>query len=179
MLHFAAVAYEHLWMSRNKLMRGEQLPHITDISTIINNLAHQYYIHTAGMTMGRNRAPIEESWLPPPPGILKINIDTAFDGGHAFSRIVFRNSRGVIVHAFTAHNLATSAFEAEALTVVHAMKVATQMHIEKAIFEGDGITVILGMNGADSFVHWSGTVYIKRGRDFFVQVSFLDRFSHK
>lgn len=95
-------------------------------------------------------------WRPPLPDFLKVNFDSAFDGNVAVSGVVIRDIHGIVIHAWSGHSIASSAFEAEALAALQAMKLAADLQLPKLVFEGDAVNVILALNGQDFCVEWQG-----------------------
>lgn len=102
-------------------------------------------------------------WRPPLPDFLKVNFDSAFDGNVAVSGVVIRDIHGIVIHAWSGHSIASSAFEAEALAALQAMKLAADLQLPKLVFEGDAVNVILALNGQDFCVEWQGQPAILQG----------------
>ncbi|XP_071723030.1 uncharacterized protein [Rutidosis leptorrhynchoides] len=85
------------------------------------------------------RVPMAQSWLPPPVGMLKLNIDATFSYGSSNSfAVVVRDFRGLIVHVETGLTGAVEdALHAEAVAAWRAISWARSMQLSSVILESD------------------------------------------
>lgn len=154
-------------MYRNQKSRGLDLPELLHICLMLNRLTQKCHQVSSKTQHKQTIAENSAQWSPPLLGFLKVNFDSAFDGNITVSCVVIRDIHGIVKHTWTGCSIASSAFEAEALPAIQAMKLAADSQLCKSVFEDDAVNVILALNGMDFCVEWQGKPAILQGRSFF------------
>lgn len=103
-------------------------------------------------------------WKPPFRGELKLNFDAAYEEGVIVTGVVLRDSDGRIMGAWTNRFMSDNPFCAETEVAIQALKIAVELRIENATFEGDAAFVILALQGLSEFEDWRAVNNIKEGR---------------
>jgi ribonuclease HI len=129
-----------VWHERNKANTGDTIRSPDYIASSINYHVNEYR-NLKQHKMTQKKVSIQK-WSPPPSEFLKINIDGAFyeslkAGGWGFT---VRDDRGLLIVA-GAGNLEhlSDALHAEALALLYALKISTQMGCVRVIFETDSM----------------------------------------
>jgi len=125
------------WDARNKVNAGELMPSSQEVVRAVHGMVHDIQIASAQTVT----PPITRSqcWSPPPPDVLKINIDGAFkeskSGAWGF---IIRNHEGATVLA-GAGNVGPvhDALLAETLACKEALAAAEHFGISQVIIETD------------------------------------------
>lgn len=105
MFQFLVIAFEQLWIERNKLWRGMKSSNWEDISTTTNKTFTRYWRSMQKKQRGQGlliEAQLKE-WQPPTAGELKINFDAAFKNGRTATGMVLQNSHSQILGAWVNH----------------------------------------------------------------------------
>lgn len=103
-------------------------------------------------------------WQPPPPGVLKLNFDAAYKDGCTVTAAVLRNNSGTILGAWVNRFHSENSFCSEVEAAVQALKIAADLKINTACFEGDAHNVILVMNGFTQFQDWRAKSVLEEGK---------------
>lgn len=178
MLQFSTLVCEHIWLYCNQKLKGEVIPSMVEASLVINRLARCYCKVILPKVAKGVDSKTGGYWNPRTPEVLKFNSDAVVTGDHASIGIITRNSKAEVTMAYAERMLANSVFEAEAIGILKAMEIAESLHIEKAIFEGNSMNVILALNGFDSCLNWPGNCTIQHVRNFFELTYFFVLYSH-
>lgn len=111
---FNVVAFEQVWLYRNKKLRGEDIPDIVIICTNVSILTNKYKL----VAKSKNRPHKQQAriikWNPPPKGFLKINFDASVREDDATTGIIVRDSDGNVIGAWTCYSIVSSLYDAEA-----------------------------------------------------------------
>lgn len=138
------------WKSRNKINAGEEVLKVEVVAASIARCAVEY-----GEFFCPQKAPsIAASirWEVPPPGMIKINFDGAFDAasGSAGWGFVCRDSGGNVVGAAAGRiRRVRDALHAEALACSYAIKAATDWGMSELIFESDCQVLVAAITSDD------------------------------
>lgn len=95
-----------------------------------------------------------DCWITPPKGELKLNFDAAFKEGKTTTTVELRNSDNILLGAWINHFSSDNPFCAEAEAAFQALRIATDLQLDRVIVEGDAQTVILVMQGVSQFEDW-------------------------
>jgi ribonuclease HI len=97
----------------------------------------------------KKRTASQSMWLPPDQDVLKFNIDGSFTPGHSHSGwgVVARDFRGEVVAATAGHSEhISSAFHAELIAAVQAVKLAESLGSINIALETDSQLLMLALN---------------------------------
>jgi hypothetical protein len=159
---FAAVTCDLLWFYRNKSYHEGITIDIRLISKHINTVTMEYYIAwhpshpvvietwipptSPWVTINFDRHPshpvVIETWIPPTSPWVTINFDTAIRDSFSAQAAVCRNSEGRILHMASQISSPCNPNYGEALAAKLAISLATSLHLDHFILEGDSQVVI-------------------------------------
>ena len=103
------------------------------------------------MSLNMNPTKKKKGWTPPPPGVLKINVDgaTSEDGRNSSVGVVIWDSCGAVIAAcgkFLQGQFLVS--EVEALSMESGIYLAQGMKLSRFIVELNALSVVSSVNGA-------------------------------
>ncbi|XP_062014653.1 uncharacterized protein LOC133731252 [Rosa rugosa] len=95
-------------------------------------------------------------WIPPPPGIVKINVDAAWsDASKACGLgVVLRDHPGAVVGGSIRSDMCGSALVAEAKAILDGVNYALQHDITKVIVESDALEVVSEIQSKRKNKNW-------------------------
>lgn len=161
---FIAVLFDLLWFHRNKISHGSSSISVQDLAIQVTRQAKAHWDSISLSIIVRSSP--NQIWKPPPPGWLKINTDSSFVNGNAFSGCVMRNNNGSIVLATTHVHNCLDVIIAESLALLEACKVLHHYKIKHAILEADSLNAIAFIHGASGSSFWSASPVIDEIRKF-------------
>lgn len=163
---FLVVAFEQMWMLRNKVWKGDSLSNWTNFSLLVNWVFHSYWKQCIEKHNHlSSSASQSRSWLPPLTRELKLNCDAAFKDGEASSGVVLRDDHGTILGAWTNYFKADNSFCIEAEAGIQALKVADELRLDKITIEGDAHNVITALTGSLAFKDWKAKKILDTGKN--------------
>lgn len=163
LLHYAVLVFEQMWMTRNRIRLGGNLPDWHSFGASILKLSQSYWEAGLSRTVGRRRV-VRVRWTPPPLGDLKLNFDVSLIDKSAISAIILRNHYGVLKGAWINHFFSSNSFCAEMEAAIQALSIAADLHLPNVWFEGDALQVILLLQGIEDFCDWRAHTNIVKGR---------------
>ena len=127
----AAITYDRIWWSRNKLVFDSSPPTSPiDIAVDINKTFFAY-----SNAWKLKLQPTTSSWEPPPPpGQVKFNFDAAITVSASFPFAVCHDSNGQIISIFIAKEPVSSPAWAEAKVVLLALSSAANLELPFVVF---------------------------------------------
>ncbi|GLT68009.1 hypothetical protein SLA2020_402740 [Shorea laevis] len=137
---FAAVLCDLLWFYRNKAYHDGLLFDALLISRNINRITHEHFKAWALIPSP------PEKWKSPPVLWFKINFDTAIRNSYSAQAAVCRNHHGNIIQIVTEISPPCSPNTGEAIAARLAFQLASSLHLNRVIFEGDSQVVISGLS---------------------------------
>lgn len=91
------VAFEQIWMIRNRVWKGEGIPNWLEFTKKINKVFAEYW-RSALLKISCNSGPnyrcLDVQWHPSPFGEYKFNFDATFKNGQTTIGVVLHNSDG-------------------------------------------------------------------------------------
>jgi hypothetical protein len=146
---FAVVAYDILWLYRNKALHENLTFDARSVSTHINKIALEHFQawHSSSqiMLMG---------WVTPPPDWVKINFDTAIRDSFSAQAVICHDSQGQVLHMSSQISPPCSPNVGEARAAQLACSVAAALSYNHFILEGDFEVVIHALNNPNSARDW-------------------------
>lgn len=142
-MHFLAIVW-HIWRAPNLyIFEHKNLP-----VQAIQNQAHIYYQDT--VKAFANRAPSSGSrtlrfvsWLPPPPGCVKLNTDgSRLDTGYAAAGGLLRDHLGTWISGFVVNIGITSSYNAELWGLLHGLRLCRSLNIQNLEVELDSAVIV-------------------------------------
>lgn len=100
----------------------------------------------------RNKGSIVICWQPPIEGFLKINFDVVFSDGKPTMTCVLRDMHGDIKEAWINHFESLNPYCTETEATIQALRMAMELRLDKVIFQGDALNVIMALKGLASKV---------------------------
>lgn len=97
---FTAVLLDSIWLNRNKIAHGSPGFSVQDLLIKITKSEKDHWSSILKAKTCARSSP-NQIWSPPPTGRYKIDTDTAFIDGNAFSSSIVRNNKGSIIMAST------------------------------------------------------------------------------
>ena len=161
-----------LWNSRNKfIFENQQLPPHLIVSNVFSYWeAFQASQESPADRPMRSVATTNDKWSGPAPGILKCNVDGAWQDGKAGIGLIVRDSKGkIILSGIFPVIMASCPLHVEILAVLKGIEVATEFNLTRIWLETDCLGVLHGVesNGQDKSVMGHLFSEIKeRGRRF-------------
>lgn len=164
-----AVAYEQMWHMRNKIWKWAPTLDWRVFSQDVTKIFHRYWIaarlkFNIDSSVG-NSQQHHQIWQPPLVGEYKFNFDAAFKDGQATTGVVFHNLSGCILGVWVNHFRVDNPYCAETEAILQALKIATHLNIDRAIFEGDARKVILALRDMKDFEDWRASHLLQEGRN--------------
>ena len=155
-----------MYWYRNQLRLGECEHLWDDLQTSIFCSANDYWKAARSRQIKKPGSNSLLEWSPPPLGWSKLNFDAAFSDNETVTACICRDSEGHIIFIWVDHRTVPYAFSAEAFAALQALRLATNLNIHKAVFEGDAFKVVQSLNGQSDTIEWTGEDFINEGRQF-------------
>lgn len=131
-LAFSLSLFYCIWNLRNDRMFERKW----SVETAVNFFENSVLEFTGGLRyqcpLSKNRT--KDIWKPPKRGWWKVNCDAVFNSGKAATAMMVRDEDGLMVEASFEMAGCTSAFEAEALALERAIKLASVKRMEEPYF---------------------------------------------
>ncbi|KAL3628523.1 hypothetical protein CASFOL_027569 [Castilleja foliolosa] len=121
---------------------------------------------TAANNRDQSRSSTNHKWIPPPPGWLKINVDSTYAVDSATSGIISRNEDGSITLAAAHAHKCLDAISAESLAILDVCKIIDELKLKKVIFESDCLNAIALINGVSFNIFWNASPIIEHIKKF-------------
>ncbi|KAL3617219.1 hypothetical protein CASFOL_038966 [Castilleja foliolosa] len=103
-----------------------------------------------------------QKWKPPATDWIKINVDSTFFNGVAFSGCIIRNHNGSILQAYSQKHQCLDSLVAECLAVLDGCALAMQLNAKKVVFEADCLNAITLINGVSLNTFWPADPVVER-----------------
>ena len=149
-----------LWNRRNALHFGREAHPISKISFVAIALL-QDFISSQIPEAPLSRPSIRHQWRPPEPGYVKVNFDAALFNhtNSAKLGVIVRDWRGVNLGTPSAPALLSSSVaDMEAFTCLRVVQFATELDLQRVIFEGDSATIISTVSQGTSILSSFGNI---------------------
>lgn len=163
---FAILVFEQVWLIRNKVRMGSQVPDWTTVSNTLNQLLHQYWLAAKTTNLTRPGQLTPPCWNSPLLGELKFNVDAAFSYFNAVSGIIVKNHYGHIVRVWSHHFPSPNPYCVEMEVVIQAFKLIEKMNLDKTTFESDSLGVVLALHSMPEYANWQARDNIRYDRQF-------------
>jgi ribonuclease HI len=113
-------------------------------ATVINHSYQGWFYANKSTTTLRSRNQVLLSWIPPPPGTLKLNIDGSriSSSGHIAAGGLLRNCHGDWIGGFSANLGTGEILIAELWSLYYGLKLALQLNCSKIQVESDSSLVV-------------------------------------
>lgn len=158
---------EQIWMTRNKILKGDLAPDWKQLSKTTYKSHTRYWRGHLNVSKSAHKSKLHRAkctWTPPLIVELKMNFDAAFKDGKTTIGVVLRDHNETILGAWTYHFGNDNAYCAEAEAAVQALKIGNDLMLDKVIFEGDAMFVILAIQEVQRFEEWRARAKILEGR---------------
>jgi len=159
---FAAVTCDLLWFHRNKAYHDGLT---FDARSIANLICISYHQHCDAWSA--KLFPKPEKWILPPLHWYKINFDTAIRASFSCQAAICRDNEGKLIKVATQIQVACSSNKGEALAAQLAVSLASSLHLDRFIIEGDSQIVILALQQPNIVQDWRITDIIQQTLDMF------------
>jgi hypothetical protein len=159
---FAAVACDLLWFHRNKAFHDG----LTFEARTVTNLIYTSY-HQHCNAWSDKLFPKLEKWIRPPLHWFKINFDTAIRDSFSSQAAICRDHEGRLIKVATQIQSACSPNKGEALAAQLAVSLASSLHLDRFVIEGDSQIVILALQQPNIVQDWRITDIIQQTLDMF------------
>lgn len=94
-------------------------------------------------------------WLPPPPNVIKLNVDATFSGSVAKIAVVARDHNGSVLQAWLKQIASFDASCAEAVAIVWALEIASSLNFSCIYVESDAKLCVDAVLGKSVDCFWS------------------------
>ncbi|KAK9999628.1 hypothetical protein SO802_019231 [Lithocarpus litseifolius] len=143
---FFGVAWA-IWYNRNQAAFESKCQMPDQIWRFARNLLGDYKGALVALIM--NLGDKNNAWTPPPPGVVKMNVDgaTSEDGRNSSVGVVIRDSYGAVIAAcgkFLQGQFSVT--EVEALAMEYGILLARDMNLTQIIVESDAIPIVNSIN---------------------------------
>jgi len=159
---FAAVACDLLWFHRNKAFHDGLTFEARTIATLICTSYHQHCDAWSDKLF-----PKPEKWNRPPLNWYKINFDTAIRDSFSCQTAICRDHDGKLIKMATQIQSTCSPNKGEALAAQLAVSLASSLHLDRFVIEGDSQVVILALQQPTIVQDWRITDIIQQTLDMF------------
>jgi hypothetical protein len=127
------------WSVRNKVNKGELMPSAQTTTSAIQDMVQN--ILKEGCKMNHNQAlQVQQSWMPPTEGKLKINIDGSFMSGTskgAWGFVILSHDGAIVIAGAGSLGPVHDALMAETMACKYAVEAAVQLGIAHVVIETD------------------------------------------
>jgi hypothetical protein len=137
---FATVTCDLLWFHHNKTFHDGLSFDAHILAKLIINTYHQ---HCDAWSNKLDPAP--EKWICPPPNWHKINFDTAIHDSFSCQAAICRDHEGNLIQMTTQIQSNCSPNKGETLAAHLAVSLASSLHLDRFVIEGDSQVVILAL----------------------------------
>jgi ribonuclease HI len=122
---------------------------------VINHSYHGWFYANKSTSTSLPRNQVLLSWNPPPPGILKLNIDGSriCTTGHIAAGGLLRNCHGDWIGGFSANLGIGEIFTAELWSLYYGLKLALQLNCNRIQVESDSSLVVNLVKGQSDDTH--------------------------
>jgi hypothetical protein len=146
---FVAVTCDLLWFHRNKAYHdGLSFDARIPAKLIINT--YQQHCDAGSKKLD----PTPEKWIRPPPNWFKINFDTAIRDSFSCQAAICRDHEGKLIKMTTQIQSKCSPNKGEALATQLAVSLASFLHLNRFVIEGDSQVVILALQQPTIIQDW-------------------------
>uniref|UniRef100_A0A2N9IU76 RNase H type-1 domain-containing protein n=1 Tax=Fagus sylvatica TaxID=28930 RepID=A0A2N9IU76_FAGSY len=147
-----ALTLECIWNLRNQAMHNAQK---INLLAVLTNLDLRIREHCQSfLTVGNQHIRETVVLSPPPPRVVKLNVDAGFTNDNASIAVVARDSFGAILQCWSKCCNTTDPCIAEALAVVWALQLASLEKLVDIQVEGDAQVCINAINGPTVDIPW-------------------------
>jgi hypothetical protein len=157
---FAAVTCDLLWFYRNKAFHDGLS---FDARILTKLILKNYYQHCDAWS--HKLDPIPGKWIRPPLHWLKINFDTAIRDSFSCQAAICRNHNGQLIKNISQIQSKCSPNKGEALATQLAISLASSLHLNRFILEGDSQVVTLTLQHPSIVQDWRITDIITNTLD--------------
>ncbi|CAM8950720.1 unnamed protein product [Rhodiola kirilowii] len=143
------------WRNRNNVWHDKEGWNINQASIIGKSLLSLYQCRS--LNFSTSEANFSSIWSPPPQGVIKINIDGAWEVNtrRAGLGIVARDHLGVVLWAKAMHGMkGMCSSEVEGLAFLQALKLAISLDLKTVLFETDSIDVYRVVSSGVGVADW-------------------------
>jgi hypothetical protein len=134
---FASVACDILWFYMNKALHDDLSFDAHNVSVHINKITLEHF-----QAWQSKSQTLVEKWTSPPLNWFKINFDTAIRDSFSTQVAVCLDSSGQIIHMISKISHPCLPNVGEALAALIGVSLASQLHIDRFILEGDSEVVV-------------------------------------
>uniref|UniRef100_A0ACD5UC07 Uncharacterized protein n=1 Tax=Avena sativa TaxID=4498 RepID=A0ACD5UC07_AVESA len=148
---------EYIWWERRQFTHGEDLQ-VTHRSAMSIGVLAQNYWRARKKPMMRSK----EAWTRPPEGVIKINVDAAYDinQGRGSLSVIAREQNGKFIFANCKElPFVADAFMAEAFALREGLSVAQFLGCNKVIIQSDNSLVVETMKDGGFSATSSATIF--------------------
>ncbi|KAL3633987.1 hypothetical protein CASFOL_021041 [Castilleja foliolosa] len=161
-LLFNVVLFDNIWLYRNSIAHGSPPLSVQDLVTLITKKANLYWLSMVQTIQSRSSP--NHKWIPPPSGWHKINVDSTFDNGSAYSGVIIRDEAGSIILAASGHHTCHDVISAESLAILDACSIISELKMRNVIFESHCLNAISFINGASNNNFWAASPIVDQIR---------------
>ena len=149
-----AFAVEEIWLSRNQhLFQGVQI----NIRSICSHVLHRA-LEFANICLNKdspNPGTSKASWVPPPGGFIKVNVDAAVTSATTALAAVARDHHGNPIKVWMKKYRLCSPIQAGAVALLYAAQLASQEGWKHVILKGDSKVCIDSLSEPNVLHVWS------------------------
>jgi len=157
---FATVACDLLWFHRNKALHDNKFFNARTVANLITSTFHHHCD-----AWSHQIDPVPEKWIRPPLHWFKINFDTAIRDSFSSQAAICRNHNGHLIKFASQIQSKCSPNKGEALAAQLAVSLASSLHLNRFILEGDSQVVILALQDPTIVQDWRITDIINHTLD--------------
>jgi hypothetical protein len=153
---FSTVTCDLLWFHRNKAFHDGLT---FDASILVKLIIKNYHQHCDAWSNKLDPAP--EKWIRPSPNWYKINFDTAICDSFSCQAAICRDHRGKMIKMTIQIQSNCSPNKGEALAAQLAISLASSLHLNHFVIEGDYQVVIIALQQPTIVQNWHITDIIQ------------------
>ncbi|KAL3655743.1 hypothetical protein CASFOL_000139 [Castilleja foliolosa] len=157
---FNLLLFDNVWRYRNSLAHGACPISVQDITKSIARQAAKHWMSNTQTAQIGSSANL--SWIPPPIGWYKINVDAAFVKDISHSGLVLKDHNGSVSFAFVDHHPCFDAITAECLAILDACLLLHQFKASSIIIESDCLNAVALINGASNNDFWTASPVVDK-----------------
>lgn len=137
-----AFVLDEIWYYRNQAFHQGIQP---DIQVAIDHIHHRFAEFTSLMSVEKppTNTRVQHTWIPPPTGWIKFNIDVAISNKAIALAAIARNDKGDVLKVWAKLHTTCSLFLVEASAILWAVQLARTENWNYIIFEGDAKAALI------------------------------------
>ncbi|XP_075640616.1 uncharacterized protein LOC142612404 [Castanea sativa] len=149
-----ALIIDEIWGTRNLIQFQEG---IADIHLSKKNVQTRFLEYSRVFSVSSALPAVQPTpvWTPPPHGWIKLNVDAVLNSSKSALAVVARDHQGEVLYIWGCQHHLCSPSQAEASSILWAVKLALQEHWKSIIDEGNAQVCFDALSSQDHILDWN------------------------